>query len=143
MNLRQWRLYEYLKLNADKWIKQEEIYQDLKHLYPGEKENTPFHDTFARRCITDDIRVINDYDVIQKTILSDRKGIKIASSAEELDLHVLGNLKALWRGIARERKKLEKAGRHMQSRIIIGGSERDFIEAFPINIQEDKKVASR
>ena len=138
LTTRQWHLYEFLKQQTD-WVTQEHISSSLPEYSVTEKD-TPFHDTFARLCITDDIRAINDYDIIQKTILSDKKGIKIASSAEELDLHVLSNLKALWRGIARERKKLEKAGRHMQSRIIIGGSERDFIEAFPINIQEDKKA---
>ena len=122
---RQWKLYEFLKSQED-WVKQELISSSLPDLYGTDE--TPFHDTMARMHITNDIRAIKNSDVIQKIVISNAKGVKIAN-AEEFDEWFKRKAISLKKQMKLLYKQLKKAQLNNQTRIVYN-SERDFIEAF-------------
>lgn len=126
---RQWTLYNLLKTKKD-WVKQAKIQSDLPNDYPliYEDKDMPFHDTSARMNITNDIRAIKNSDVIQKIILSNAKGVKIAT-ADEFDEYFERKSASLKRQFKLLYKQLKKAQANNQTRIVFK-SERDFIEAF-------------
>lgn len=125
LTTRQWKLYEFLKSQTD-WVKQEHISSSLPDLYGTDE--TPFHDTMARMHITNDIRAIKKSDVIQKIILSNAKGVKIAT-ADEFDDYFEKKSASLKRQFKLLYKQLKKAQANNQTRIVFN-SERDIIEAF-------------
>ena len=122
---RQWKLYNFLKEQED-WVKQERISSSLPDLYGT--SGTPFHDTIARIYITNDIRVIKKSDVIQKIVISNAKGVKIAN-AEEFDEWFKRKAISLKKQMGLLYKQLKKAQLNNQTRIVFN-SEREFIEAF-------------
>ena len=122
---RQWKLYEFLKSQED-WVKQERISSSLPDLYGTDE--TPFHDTIARMNITNDTRAIKKSEVIQKIIISNAKGVKIAN-AEEFDEWFERKAISLKKQMGLLYKQLKKAQLNNQTRIVFN-SERDFIEAF-------------
>lgn len=126
---RQWLLYGLLKSKKD-WVKQAKIQEDLPNEYPliYEDIEMPFHDTSARMNITNDIRAIKNSDVIQKIILSNAKGVKIAT-ADEFDEYFEKKSASLKRQFKLLYKQLKKAQMNEQTRIVFK-SERDVIEAF-------------
>jgi hypothetical protein len=126
---RQWTLYNLLKTKKD-WVKQAKIQEDLPNEYPliYEDIEMPFHDTYARQSITKDIRAIKNSDVIQKIILSNARGVKIAT-ADEFDEYFERKSVSLKRQFKLLYKQLKKAQMNNQTRIVFN-SERDFIEAF-------------
>jgi len=122
---RQWHLYEFLKQQTD-WVKQEHISSSLPDLYGT--DDTPFHDTMARLNITNDIRAIKKSEVIQKIVISNAKGVKIAN-VEEFDEWFKRKAISLKKQMGLLYKQLKKAQLNNQTRIVFN-SERDFIEAF-------------
>lgn len=126
---RQWTLYNLLKTKKD-WVKQAKLQSDLPNEYPliYEDKDMPFHDTSARLLITNDIRAIKKSDVIQKIIISNAKGIKIAT-ADEFDEYFEKKSASLKRQFKLLYKQLKKAQMNEQTRITFG-SERNYIEAF-------------
>lgn len=139
LNARQWALYNLLKNNPDRYMTQREIVRALPSYYvflPPWDEETAFHDSKARHTLTKDIRTINNSDVIQKIIISNSKGVKIASSAE-FEQYINAEFAAIFRKLARTRQKAKKAGLDGQMRIVLG-NERDTIEAFADSINRLK-----
>lgn len=133
LTTRQWNLYNYLKTKDD-YVPQMHIGFDLYGYVPHDSQlGIPFHDTTERLNITDDIRAINDSDVIQKIIISNSNGIKIATE-EEFKKFILSKFKRVWRDLARARRLLKKAGLHNQKRVV-WNTERDFIEAFMVGVE--------
>ena len=126
---RQWNLYNLIKTKKD-WVKQAKLQSDLPNDYPliYEDKDMPFHDTSARQSITKDIRAIKNSDVIQKIILSNAKGVKIAT-ADEFDEYFEKKSASLKRQFKLLYKQLKKAQMNDQTRITFG-SERNYIEAF-------------
>jgi hypothetical protein len=126
---RQWTLYNLLKTKKD-WVKQAKLQSDLPNEYPliYEDKDMPFHDTSARQSITKDIRAIKNSDVIQKIILSNARGVKIAT-ADEFDEYFERKSVSLKRQFKLLYKQLKKAQMNEQTRITFG-SERNYIEAF-------------
>jgi hypothetical protein len=122
---RQWVLYEFLKSQND-WVKQKHISSSLPDLYGTDE--TPFHDTIARINITNDIRAIKKSEVIQKIVISNAKGVKIAN-AKEFDEWFKRKAISLKKQMGLLYKQLKKAQLNNQTRIVYN-SERDFIEAF-------------
>jgi len=122
---RQWVLYEFLKSQND-WVKQKHISSSLPDLYGTDE--TPFHDTMARINITNDIRAIKKSEVIQKIVISNAKGVKIAN-VEEFDEWFKRKAISLKKQMGLLYKQLKKAQLNNQTRIVYN-SERDFIEAF-------------
>jgi hypothetical protein len=128
---RQWVLYEFLKSQND-WVKQEHISSSLPDLYGTDE--TPFHDTIARINITNDIRAIKKSEVIQKIVISNAKGVKIAN-VEEFDEWFKRKAISLKKQMGLLYKQLKKAQLNNQTRIVYN-SERDFIEAFKEEVKE-------
>lgn len=132
MNLtsRQWALYGYLKANKDTYKTQAQIQIALSDHYPRlyADQYVPFHDTAVRMEITHDIRELNKSDIIQKIIISNKNGVKIATQ-EEFDQSFNSRMASLKTAIGREYKKLKKAQKDGQTRIVFK-SERDVIESF-------------
>jgi hypothetical protein len=128
---RQWVLYEFLKSQND-WVKQKHISSSLPDLYGTDE--TPFHDTMARINITNDIRAIKKSEVIQKIVISNAKGVKIAN-AKEFDEWFKRKAISLKKQMGLLYKQLKKAQLNNQTRIVYN-SERDFIEAFKEEVKE-------
>lgn len=136
LNSRQFALYNLLKNNPDRRFKQNEIAERLAEFYPP----TPaegFHDSAARLLITADIRAINNSDVIQKIIISNRHGVKLASR-EEFEKYIKAEFAAVFRRLERVRKKARKGGLDGQMKITLGDRERDTVEAFTDGINRLK-----
>lgn len=127
LNARQWRLYNLLKERGDVWTKQRELADLLPDLYPCEREQA-FHDSGARLIMTRDISEINESGIIQKIIISGRKGVKLANREEALQF-IAGKYSAVFRSLARVRLLEQKAGLDGQARLVFG-RERGTIQAF-------------
>jgi ribosome-binding protein aMBF1 (putative translation factor) len=136
LNARQWALYTLLKNNPDRYLTQIEIAYGLREYYDTSFYNDQFHDSATRHLITKDIRAINKSEVIQKVIISNSQGVKIASSAE-FEKYINAEFASIFRKLARTRQKAKKAGLDGQMRIVLG-SERDTIEAFADSINRLK-----
>ena len=136
LNPRQWAVYNLLKNNPDRYFTQADICRKLLEHYPLGYTADTFHDSTARHMLTKDIRTINKSEVIQKVIISNSKGVKIASS-EEFEQYINAEFAAIFRKLARTRQKAKKAGLDGQMRIVLG-SERDTIEAFADSINRLK-----
>lgn len=136
LNARQWALYNLLKNNPDRYMTQLEIVCTLKEHYTLDFTADTFHDSRARHTLTKDIREINKSDVIQKVVISNNKGVKIASSAE-FEQYINAEFAAIFRKLARTRQKARKAGLDGQMRIVLG-QERDTIEAYADSINRLK-----
>lgn len=128
LNARQWAIYNLLKNNPDKYMTQLGIVLRLQEWFVLDFTADTFHDSNARHTLTKDIRAINKSDVIQKIVISNNKGVKIANS-EEFEKYINAEFAAIFRKLARTRQKARKAGLDGQMRIVLG-QERDTIEAF-------------
>lgn len=127
LNSRQWALYNLLKNHPDRRFQLCEIPAELPEFY----EATPgrhFHNTGTRRRISADIQAINDSDVIQKVIIKNTFGIKLASR-EEFEQYMNAEFAELARRWKRAWKKAKKAGLDGQMKMTFG-RERDTVEAF-------------
>ena len=136
LNARQWAVYNLLKNNPDKYFTQKEIVYALSIHFDMGFHPEQFHDSNARHTLTKDIRTINKSETIQKIIISNNKGVKIANSAE-FEQYINAEFAAIFRKLARTRQKARKAGLDGQMRIVLG-KERDTIEAFADSINRLK-----
>lgn len=136
LNPRQWAVYNLLKNNPDRYMTQIEIVYGLREYYDTTFTDEQFHDSATRLMLTKDIRKINESELIQKVIISNRKGVKIASK-EEFEQYINAEFAAIFRKLARTRQKAKKAGLDGQMRIVLG-NERDTIEAFADSINRLK-----
>lgn len=128
LNSRQWALYNLLKAHPERRFKQWEIARELRGFYPASPERG-FHDSAARLMITKDIRTINNSDIIQKVIIANRNGVKLANE-QEFTRYIKSEYSAIFRRLERTRKKERKAGLDGQMKITLGKYERDTVEAF-------------
>lgn len=136
LNARQWAVYNLLKNNPDKYLTQIDIVLKLREWFTFDFTADTFHDSNARHLLTKDIRAINKSDVIQKIVISNNKGVKIASSAE-FEKYINAEFASIFRKLARTRQKAKKAGLDGQMRIVLG-NERDTIEAFADSVNRLK-----
>ena len=127
LNARQWSLYKHLKENGGTWEKQRDIARSLPDLYQI-TEGQPFHDSGARLLMTKDIQAINKSDIIQKIIISNSQGVKLANK-EEARQFIAGRLASVIAALERVRKLERKAGLDGQLRLVFG-REREIIQAF-------------
>ncbi len=135
LTARQWALYNLLRNNPDKRFMQIEIANTLRDEYPYNGDEN-FHDSAARIAITNDIRAINHSDIIQKVIISDGRGVKLASR-EEFEKYINSQFAAIFRKLERTRKKAKKGGLDGQMRIAFN-KERPVIEAYTDDINRLK-----
>ena len=135
LNSRQFALYNLLKNNPDRRFQLCEIPAELPDFYPMTGA-TYFHNTGTRRMITKDIQAINDSDVIQKVIVKNSFGIKLASR-EEFEQYINAEIAELSRRWKRTWKKARKAGLDGQMKMTFG-RERDTVQAFTDDINRLK-----
>ena len=131
MNTRQHELYKFLKENyADgKYISKKEICEALPQYYIY-NENTNRHNVD----IEIDIRAINDWDNMQKCIVSCKKGYKIGNE-EECNEYLSRRFDSIFKSLKSLhaiKKRLEQNG---QFRLVFG-KEREIMECF-INGKND------
>ena len=131
MNTRQYELYKFLKENyADgKYISKKEICEALPQYYIY-NENTNRHNVD----IEIDIRSINDWDNMQKCIVSCKKGYKIGNE-QECNEYLSRRFDSIFKSLKSLhaiKKRLEQNG---QFRLVFG-KERDIMECF-INGKND------
>lgn len=129
LNSRQFALYNYLKKNKDKWVTQEQIARDLPEYYPIDTDKDFHNYCTARKRMSMDIKVINKSGLIQKTILSSNKGVKIASR-EEHRIYIQRLKIAAMKRLAYVYSLEKKAAKDGQFKITFGAYERSVIEAF-------------
>lgn len=104
---RQKRLLEFLKRNDDIYVSQYEISRNLPYLYFYDGTPEDFHDSKARLWITADIRAINADKAVEAIILSNSKGIKIATK-EEFEQGMRAEFAAIFRRLKRAYEKAKK-----------------------------------
>jgi hypothetical protein len=143
LTTRTWKLYDLLKTNTERWMTQREIYEVLKGEYPIWDGVGDFHNTIARQEIASDIRELNDSDIIQKIILTNTLGVKIANEVEYKDYSV-----RKWKSIKGMIKRLaykdNKAKLNGQMKLVFGDSiARDFYETFKTEEEETKHQLDR
>jgi hypothetical protein len=127
---RQWKLYEFLKENDKEWITQVEIVNRLGIYGKFNGDTRLFHDNGIRYDLTEDIRKINQSDIIQKIILSSSKGIKVANE-EEYRVWSLRKWKSIKSMIKRLAWKDDKAKLNGQMKLVFGDSvARNYYETF-------------
>lgn len=102
-------LYEYLKFIGDRYISQYDIALALPDCYQYNGAPSDFHDSAARIAMTGDIRALNESPEIEKLIISNKNGVKIAN-AEESAAILQREHSAAVRKINRARTKAKKAG---------------------------------
>lgn len=110
---RQKNLLDFLKQNDDVYLSQYEISQSLPmyYFYDGEPED--FHNSKARLWITADIRNINIDATIEAIILSNSKGVKIATQ-EEFEHGMKAEFSAIFRRLKRAYEKARKGNKNGQ-----------------------------
>ena len=136
LNTRQWALYNLLKNNPDRRFLQWEISAALPEQYPPSIDEN-FHDSATRITITKDIRTINDSDVIQKVIISNNQGVKLASR-EEFEEYIKAEYASIFRRLKRTHKKAAKGGLDGQMKLPIIPYQRNTVEAFTDSISRLK-----
>ena len=126
---RQWALYNFLKDCGDVWTTQINVAYALNDWYDVSFDDLSFHDSVTRHQITNDIRAINDSNIIQKVIISSPKGIKLANK-EEFQRYIRKEISAAVRKLVRAKRKAEKGNKDGQYRITFTKGEREVVEAF-------------
>ena len=127
LNARQFALYHFLKERGNQWTKQEDVAYALFDWYPiygGEN----FHNCTARTIMTNDIRAINNSDLVDEVIISGNLGVKLATE-EEFDNCIRREYRAVFNKLKRIRKKERKGKLNGQARLVFK-TEREVIEAF-------------
>lgn len=124
------RLYDFLKEQGDRWITQKEIALALPEVFPCTIEDMQdFHNAQARHNITDSIRRLNDSGYITRVILSGAKGVKIANS-EEFDKYIGANINAVIRRLKRLKKMADKGSKDGQYRLKLSEYQKEIYESF-------------
>lgn len=125
MTTRQWKLYEFLKLNyADgKYISKKEICDSLSDYYVYD-ENSDRHNVDIEL----DIRAINDDIVMQKCIVSNKRGYKIGNE-QECNEYLARRFKSIFKSLKSLYAIKKRLELNNQMRIVFN-EEREFIESF-------------
>lgn len=110
---RQKKLLEFLKKNDDAFLSQYEISCQLPWLYFYDGGAEEFHDSKARQWITSDIRAINADSTVEAIILSNCRGVKIATQAE-FERGMRAEFAAIFRRLKRAYAKARKGGKSGQ-----------------------------
>ena len=108
---RQQALYQYLIKRGDKWTPMRKA-TDSVNLYPTFYTGN-YHNSWARRLLTKDVKYINDSDAYSKVIVSGDRGIKIANKAD-LDRFISAETKEIFKKLATVRKVAKKGSRDQQ-----------------------------
>lgn len=132
MNITQKKLYEFLLEKGDKYTSQAEIARELFSEFGNGEcclEPKDYHNTTERIHLLCCKQSINDSAEFEKIIISNSKGMKIATESEA-ERYLRNEYTALFRKLRRLRKMEKKCNLHNQ--ITIGGRTIDaFLENLP------------
>lgn len=125
MNTRQHKLYQFLKDNYQegRYISKKEICEGLPKFYVYD-ENTNRHNVD----IEQDVRAINEWDNMQKCIVSNKRGYKIGNE-EECNEYLQNRYDSVFKTLKylnNIKKRLEQNG---QFRLVFG-KEREIMECY-------------
>ena len=125
MTTRQYKLYEFLKNNyADgKYISKQEICEALPEYYTF-KSDTNRHNVD----IEQDVRCINEWENMQKCIVSNKQGYKIGNQ-KECEEYFERRFKSLFKSVKSLCDMKKRLAQNGQMRLTFG-KERDTIMAF-------------
>lgn len=141
MSDRQWRLYEFLKANTDRWLTMAEIAYHMPDDYgnPYMATGATYHMTNERKWMTADIEHINAQGGIQKIIMTCNRGVRLAMR-DEYKEYLNKRRFAVLRSLKRVNDMVRKADLDGQYRYH-ENSERPYIEAFgdDVNIWKAKR----
>lgn len=127
MNERQKALYDYLVSMGDEWTTQADIARELYEYYGnGECCLAPkeFHDTTERLEMAKTCREINASCDFEKIIISNSKGIKLATE-EEFNKYINNQYRSIFKKLKRTRELHRKANRNNQINFM-----GEFVESF-------------
>lgn len=133
MKERQKALYDYLLTRGDCYTPQAEVARELYREYGNAEcclEPKDYHNTTERGYISNDIRAINTSADFEKVIISNSKGIKLATE-DEFYHYIKSQYAATIRKLSRIYKMAKKGNRNKQ--IDFGGHT---VEAFLENLPE-------
>lgn len=124
-----WRVYDLLREHSDRFLEQKEIANLLPELFPYDGTRD-FHSTIGRE-LCSIIQDLNDSDLIQKIILSNSKGNKIANE-QEFDEWFERKRIAILRQFKRLYYKKHKANLNGQTKLVYNENSqaRDWFESF-------------
>lgn len=116
MNITQKKLYEFLLEQGDKYTPQAEIARELYGEFGNGEcclEPKDYHNTSERCLMLRYKQSINDSAEFEKIIISNSKGMKIATE-EEAERYLANQYKALFRKLRRLRTMERKCNLHNQ-----------------------------
>lgn len=108
---RQAALYDYLLSRGNNWTSMEQV-TDSVNLYPAFFLGY-YHNSFARRLLTMDIRDINESDTFNKIIVSGGRGIKLGTE-KETEHFIRSEIKEALSKLKVARKLMRKCSRDQQ-----------------------------
>jgi len=108
---RQVALYDYLLSRGNNWTSMEQV-TDSINLYPAFFLGY-YHNSFARRLLTMDIRDINESDTFNKIIVSGGRGIKLGTE-KETEHFIRSEIKEALSKLEVARKLMRKCSRDQQ-----------------------------
>jgi hypothetical protein len=137
MNEKQKALYEYLETAGDNWTPQVQVARDLYEYFGNSEcclEPKDYHNTTERLKLLYDCREINSNPIFEKIIISNSKGIKLATE-EEFYKYINNQYSSIFRKLKRVREIECKAKRNNQINFM-----GDYVEAFLKDISENFEI---
>lgn len=104
-------LYRFLLQRGDRWTSMEQTTDSIS-LYPAYFRSS-YHNSGARRLLTDDIEQINNSDKFEKIIVSGSRGIKLATSAD-FERFLKAEFREVFKKLKRLRRIAKKGSRDQQ-----------------------------
>lgn len=130
-------LYKYLESKGNQYTSQSEIARDLYAEYGNAEcclEPKDYHNTTERLKLLYDCREINSNPMFEKIIISNSKGIKLATE-QEFYKYINNQYSAIFRKLKRVREIERKAKRNNQINFM-----GDCVEAFLKDIMENFEI---
>lgn len=127
MNARQKALYNYLLSRNGEWTSQSDVARELYGYFGNAEcclEPKDYHNTTERLKLLYDCREINSNPIFEKIIISNSKGIKLATE-EEFYKYINNQYSSIFRKLKRVREIECKAKRNNQINFM-----GDYVEAF-------------
>ena len=135
LNTRQWKLVQYLESQTEYKSRSQIIDESGLYDEPTRKANEKQY-IGASRLLTHDLQKIKESERYDKILITDRKGIKIASNDEEV-LDYFNREKAeIFKRLKRIYKQSHQYRDRFQIRAVFG-SEKPMIEVFNIESLEE------
>jgi hypothetical protein len=137
MTEKQKALYEYLLAKGDEYTPQVQVARDLYEHFGNAEcclEPKDFHNTAERLDIAKTSREINSNSMFEKIIISNSKGIKLATE-EEFNKYINNQYRSIFKKLKRIREIHRKANRNNQINFM-----GEFVESFLEDISRNFEI---